>query len=236
MQSSSTLGVDEVGLVPHEQHRHVAGVDLAQHGVDRGDPALGVGRARVDHVQQQIGVDDLFERRAERVDELVRQPAHEPDRVGEQHGLAAGQPQAARRRVERREQLVLDEHARVGEPVEQRRLAGVGVADERDRRQVAPAPGLALRRRGVAPRSRRSRSSRWMRRSRRRRSTSSCVSPGPAGADAATLLAELHARGRAGAAAGSGAARAPPAPRRPGSSRAGRRCRGSTRRGRRRRP
>ena len=107
------LGIGEVGLVPHEEHRHVAGVDLAQHRVDRRDARLGVGRARVDDVQQQVGVDDLFERRTERLDELVRQTAHEADGVGEQHGLAAGQVQAARRRVERREQLVLDEHARV---------------------------------------------------------------------------------------------------------------------------
>ena len=73
---------------------HVAGVDLAQHGVDRGDAAVDVGRAHVDDVQQQIGVDHLFERRTERVDELVRQAAHESDGVGEQHGLAAGQAAA----------------------------------------------------------------------------------------------------------------------------------------------
>ena len=46
--------------------------------------------------------------------------------------------------VERGEELVLDQHARAGQGVHQRALAGVGVADERDRRHVAPAGDLAL--------------------------------------------------------------------------------------------
>ena len=80
--------------------------------------------------------------------------------------------------VERREQLILDEHAGVREAVEQRRLAGVRVADERDAQQLPPAPGLALR--GARRRDlRRSRSSFCTRRTSRRRSTSSWVSPGP---------------------------------------------------------
>ena len=89
------LGIGEIGLVPHEEHRNLAGVDLAQHGVDRGDATVGVGRARVDHVQQEIRVDDLLERRPERVDELVRQAPYEADGVGEQNGLAAGKPEPA---------------------------------------------------------------------------------------------------------------------------------------------
>ena len=60
------------------------------------DAAVDVGAARVDEVQQQVGVGHLFERRPERVDELVRQAAHEPDGVGEEHRLAARKPQAAR--------------------------------------------------------------------------------------------------------------------------------------------
>ena len=219
----------------HEQHRDVAGFDLAQHGVDRGDAAVGVGPARVDHVQQQVGVDHLFERRTERVDELVREPAHETRpcrRAARSHRRAAA---AARGRVERGEQLVLDEHARVGEPVEQRRLARVGVADQRDRRGglAAGAPCVASRasRRGRAGRA---------------RALDAAQQAPPvdlelrltrtAGADATTLLAELRP-----------AAAQPRQPvaqlreldlhrARPGSSRAGRRCRGSTRPDRRRRP
>ena len=69
--------------------------------------------ARVDHVQQQRGLAGLGQRRAKRRDELVRQVAHEPDRVDEQRLLAALERQPANRRVERREQLILgDEVAR----------------------------------------------------------------------------------------------------------------------------
>ena len=48
---------------------------------------------------------------------------------------AMRQPHAAQRRVERGEQHVLGQHAGAGQPVEQRRLAGIGVADQRDDRK-----------------------------------------------------------------------------------------------------
>ncbi len=72
-----------------------------------------VGGAGVDDVHQVVGAGGDLERALERLDQPVRQAAHEPDRVGEQHRLATGQRQAARRRVERGEQPVLDEHAGV---------------------------------------------------------------------------------------------------------------------------
>ena len=109
------------------------------------DLLLGVGRAGIDHVHEQVGVDDLLERGPERLDQLVRQALHEPDGVGDEHDLAAGQPQPAGGGVERGEQAVLDEHVGVGEAVEQRRLPRVRVADERDGGQRAAAAGLALR-------------------------------------------------------------------------------------------
>ena len=93
----------------------------------------------------EVGAGDLLERRAERLDELVRQLAHEPDGVGQQHRLAAGQPQPPGGGVERGEQAVLDEHAGAREPVEQRRLAGVRVPDERDGVEGRAAAALALR-------------------------------------------------------------------------------------------
>ena len=57
-------------------------------------------------MQQQVGLTSLLQRGAERGDQFVRQVAHETDGVG-QRGFEAGrEPQAAHRRVERREQLV----------------------------------------------------------------------------------------------------------------------------------
>src|SRR5262249_6750998 len=53
--------------------------------------------------------------------------------------------QAPHRGIERREQLVLHEHARMGEAIEQRRLARVRVTDQRNMRDRAPTARLALR-------------------------------------------------------------------------------------------
>ncbi len=106
----------------------------------------GSAARRVDNVDEQVGFEHHLERRLERLDQAVGQLGDEPDRVGEQHRLAAGQRELAGGGVERGEEAVLDEHARVGEAVQQRRLAGVGVADERDGGQATAVLGLALRR------------------------------------------------------------------------------------------
>ncbi len=108
------------------------------------DERFDIGCARVDEVHEQVGVDDLFQRRTESLDQLVRQPAHESDGVGEHDGLTAGEVQPPHGGVEGGEELVLDEDARVREPVEQGRLARVRVADERDMRDVATLARLAL--------------------------------------------------------------------------------------------
>ena len=155
------------------------GVDLGEHVAHGVDLTLRVGGAGVDDVDQVVGAAGDLERALERLDEAVRQAADEADGVGEQHRLAAGQREAAGRRVERGEQAVLGQHAGVGQRVEQRRLAGVGVADDRDGGEPAAVALLALQVAG-ARRARSSSASRLlMRRMIRRRSTSSLVSPPP---------------------------------------------------------
>ena len=91
----------------------------------------------------EIGLGHLFERRAERGDQCVRQPVDEPDRVGDQQVAAIGQRHAPDQRVERHEQRVLGRGAFPRQQVEQRRLAGVGVADQRHRRHRLLVPPLA---------------------------------------------------------------------------------------------
>ena len=122
----------------------VAGADLLQHLVDGlhvDQPPL-LRRRRVDHVQDQVGQHGLLERRLEGLDQLVGQLLDEADRVGQQV-VAAGELEAARGRVEGVEEPVPDADLGAGERVEQRRLAGVGVAGEGDARQrgaLAPGP------------------------------------------------------------------------------------------------
>ena len=102
---------------------------------------LEVGVGGVDDLDQDVGPVDLLERRPERVDQLVRQLVDEPDGVGDDRGLAVAELDLAAGRVERREQLVLGlRHLGADERVEQRRLAGVRVADDADGR---PQPAVA---------------------------------------------------------------------------------------------
>ena len=139
--------VGGVGLVDDHQLGNLAGTDLGEHLPHGGDLALGVGVRAVDDVDDQVGVGHLLQRRAERLDELVGQVADEPDGVGER----VDPPVLGRRTpgggVQRGEQRVLDEHAGVGQPVEQRGLAGVGVAGDGHRRDGV---ALALGPLGVA--------------------------------------------------------------------------------------
>ena len=94
-------------------------------------------------MQHQVGVGDFLERRAERRDQRVRQPIDEADRVRHQQLAAVGQPHLPDERIERHEQRVRRLGVRPRQHVEQRRLAGVGVADERDRRHRRLVPALA---------------------------------------------------------------------------------------------
>ena len=140
-----TSSPGQVGLVEGHQHRHLVGPDLPQDGL--APPSIwasGSARRGVDHVDQEVGLGHLLQRRPERLHQLRRQLAHEPDGVGEQHPLAAGEVEAAGGGVDGGEQAVLHQHAGVGEPVEQGRLAGVGVADDGHRLQPGAVAGLAL--------------------------------------------------------------------------------------------
>ena len=75
---------------------------------------------------------------------MVRQFADEPDRVGEEHLREARHLQATGGGVEGGEELVLGQHRRAGQAVEEGRLASVGVADEGDAEGIPPPLGLGL--------------------------------------------------------------------------------------------
>ena len=153
--------------------------ELAQHRVDVALLGLGILMRDVADMQDDVRLQHLFQRGAERGDELRRQVGDEADRV-RQHRLAAmRQGQRAQGRIERREQHVGGLHVGAGQAVEQRRLAGVGVADQRDHaiRHALPAGAMQPPRRlhllqfVLAART--------MRSPIRRRSASIWVSPGP---------------------------------------------------------
>ena len=111
------------------------------HGIDL---ALQVRGRPVDHVHDEVGFEHYLECRPERLDHLMGQLAHEADGVGQQHGLPSRQVELSGSRIERREQPVLHQHIRGAQPVQQRRLPGVGIADQRDSALAASLTALAL--------------------------------------------------------------------------------------------
>ncbi len=93
---------------------------------------LGVAMRDVAHVQDHVGLDHLLERRAEGRDQHGRQVGDEADRVGQDRACcrAAASPRASVGSSVANSMSSAATSAR-GQAVEQRRLAGVGVADQR---------------------------------------------------------------------------------------------------------
>ncbi len=105
------------------------------------DLRLGVAMRDVAHMQDHVGLDHLLQRRAEGRDQHGRQVGDEADGIGQDDLGAVRQLDRAQRRIERREQHVGFEHPRPRHAVEQRRLAGIGVADQRHDRIRHPLAG-----------------------------------------------------------------------------------------------
>ena len=102
-----------------------------------------------------------------------------PDRVGQQQLPAARQAHLARQRVQRDEERIRRHRPLARQPVEERRLAGVGVAHQRHRGHRLLLPAIAQSGSGAAGRGRSPSASDSIRVRIRRRSVSSFVSPGP---------------------------------------------------------
>ena len=77
-------------------------------------------------MQHEVGDERLLQGRLEALHELMRQPADEADRVGDEVAAAVLLERAGRR-IERLEEPILDRNVGVGQRVEQRRLARVRV-------------------------------------------------------------------------------------------------------------
>ena len=90
-------------------------------------------------MQNEIGLLCFLYSRPERRHQMVRQLPDESHRVGHAEAVAFADIHFTRERVDRGEQPVFDEDIGARQRFEQTRLPGVGVADERRRRDVAPA-------------------------------------------------------------------------------------------------
>ena len=145
-QPRAGIAVEPVDLVP----------DLDQPGIGRLNTELGknlfdIVRLRggilvrhIAHVQDDVGLDHLLQRGAERRHQHGRQVGDEADGVGQNDAVAVRQRDAPQRRVERREQHIGRQHARRRHAIEQRRLTGIGVADQRHGRIRHPLAAVAM--------------------------------------------------------------------------------------------
>ena len=137
-------GFRHVQLVKHRQHHFVVHADFAQHLVHGFDLMKHLRVRGVDHMDEQIRLDDFFKRGLERLDEVMRKFADEPHRVGEQRELVVRQFELARGRVERGEKFVVRQNARLGEGVDEGGFAGVRVTNQRDQRPPVAAASAPL--------------------------------------------------------------------------------------------
>ncbi len=95
-------------------------------------------------MQDHIGLDHFLERGAECGDQHGRQIGNKADRVGEDDARAVRQIDGAQRRIKRGKQHVGGKHPRLRHAVEQRRFAGIGVADQSDDRIRHAAATFAM--------------------------------------------------------------------------------------------
>ena len=112
----------------------MVGDHFRKHLVHRTDLGQRVDVGAIDDMHQQIGVDDLFQRRAKRLDQLRRQMPHETHGVADHERASVVELSTASGGFQGRKQRVLHQNAGAGQRVEQAGLAGVGVADDRNRR------------------------------------------------------------------------------------------------------
>ena len=109
-----------------------------------------IGRGDVADVQDQVGLAHFLQGRAEALDQFVRQVGDEAHGVGDDGGAALRQADGALGGVQRGEQQVLGQDLRARQPVEQGRLAGVGIADQGDRGERGLLPLFPVQAAGAA--------------------------------------------------------------------------------------
>src|SRR3990172_2506283 len=95
-------------------------------------------------MQEKVGVHNFLECGPKRFDQGVGEVAHESDGVRDQDLPACWKREPADGGVQRGKQAILDEDIRPGEPVEQARLASVGVSHQCSSGYLGAAPRFAL--------------------------------------------------------------------------------------------
>ena len=106
--------------------------------------ALGDCVQRLKSAHQDVRVHSLLERRCKRLDQFHRKTFNEAYSVCEQCTPALEQVYASGSGVKRRKETVFTAHVRCTERSEKRRLASVGVSDERNGAEIGAGSRSAL--------------------------------------------------------------------------------------------
>ncbi len=138
-------GGDEVGFAEDADEGFGAESELFDDGFDGGDLGVYLRIGRVDDVEQDIGIVELFERRFEGGDEIFGKVADEADGIGEDDFFEFWEAQTAARRVERGKELIFGIDPGICQDVEKRRFSGVCVADEAENGDVLGVAFFALK-------------------------------------------------------------------------------------------
>ena len=143
MSFDSRLSVRLIDLVVDLELFNPRSPDLAQNILDNGLVAASIGACTVDQVDDQRRAQRLLEGGAKRCDELMGKITNETDRIAHQDGTARQPLDASNGWIQGREQLVARHDAGFGQAVEKRTLSRIGVADERDQRNLVAITGSA---------------------------------------------------------------------------------------------
>ncbi len=119
-----------VGLVEDDEALLVARPELIEHVAGRLIVVVDIRAGGIDDVDEEIGEERFLEGRFEGFHKPVGQAADETDGIGEEKRLAVRKIDAPGGCIEGGEKLVLGQDVGGGDLVEERRLAGIGVADD----------------------------------------------------------------------------------------------------------
>ena len=131
--------IGTIRLVADQQLRHIAGADLGEHLAHRRDLPLGVRVRGVDHVKEEVSGGGFLQGGTECLHQVVGKVPDESHGVGQREHPPVPGFGAAGGGIQGGEQRVLHEYTRARQPVQQRGLARVGVADDRHAGHPVPA-------------------------------------------------------------------------------------------------
>src|SRR5690554_1496243 len=107
-----------VNFVIDKNGGNFVGVDVGQHLANFGNLFVALMTGRVHHMQQQIGMNRLFEGRAKRGNQRWRQVANEAHGIRKNHLARTFNPQLAGRCIERGKQLICCVRVSTGQGIE----------------------------------------------------------------------------------------------------------------------